>query len=89
MIHHQFYHVTAAGYVWLAWIAFGAIFEIFDLVYHIPWTLSRNTWAIEHLDMKHPLMFAEWTPLHWGIAIVLWSLFLWLSLHLPFGWLRA
>jgi hypothetical protein len=26
-----------------------------------------------------------WTDVHWLIAGIVWGLFLWLSLHLPFG----
>jgi len=51
-------------------------------------TISGEVWGLEHLDLAHPLDFAAWTPLHWAIAVVVWSLFAWLSVHLPFGWLR-
>jgi hypothetical protein len=29
-----------------------------------------------------------WTDVHWLIAGIVWGLFLWLSLHIPFGLLR-
>lgn len=77
------------GAYWLCWIAFGFIIpEVYGLIFNTTDTLSRQTWALEHLDFGHPLDFAEWTPLHFAIAIVVWLLFCWLSVHIPFGWLR-
>lgn len=77
------------GAYWLAWIAAGFLVpEIYGLVVNPHWTLSDNVWSLEHLNRGHPLDFAAWTPMHYAVAIVVWLLFLWLSLHLPFGWLR-
>jgi len=47
-------------------------------------TISDNVWAAEQLG-NHPLDMADWTWLHWMIALTLWSLFGWLSIHLTLG----
>lgn len=66
----------------------GAVVELYWLAVNSANTLSRQIWGVEHIDFAHPLFFSEWTPLHWGLTIALWSFFLWLSFHFPFGWLR-
>lgn len=77
------------GAYWICWIAFGAIVpECYGLLFNAAATLSRQTWGLEHLDMAHPLDFAEWTPMHYAVALALWILFAWLSVHLPLGWIR-
>jgi hypothetical protein len=77
------------GAYWIAWIVAGFLVpELYGLATNTARTLSRNTWALEHLDFGHPLDFAEWTPLHWMIAVVVWLLFGWLSMHIPFAYLR-
>ena len=71
------------GAYWLAWIFAGFLApELYGLATVTARTLSRNTWALEHLDFGHPLDFAEWTWLHWLVAIVVWGLAVWLSGHL-------
>lgn len=87
-MNHTFAHVTVWGWFWLQWILQALIVEFYWLSVNTANTLSRQTWGIEHADLAHPFDFAEWTPIHWAIAITLWSLFAWLSLHLPFGILR-
>ena len=47
-------------------------------------TLSDQWWALEGLNHSHPY-FTQWTDVHWLVALMVWALFLWLSLHLPFG----
>jgi hypothetical protein len=77
------------GAYWLAWIFAGFLVpELYGLITNTADTLSRNTWALEHLDFGHPLDFAEWSPLHYAIAVIVWLLFAWLSVHIPFGFLR-
>ena len=74
------------GAYWLAWIFAGFLIpELYGLITNTADTLSRNTWAAEHLDFGHPFDFAEWSPLHWAVAIVVWGLAIWLSGHLPFA----
>jgi hypothetical protein len=51
-------------------------------------TLSENVWALEDLNKSQPFDFKMWTATHWSISALVWLLFLWLSLHLPFGLLR-
>jgi hypothetical protein len=51
-------------------------------------TLSEEVWALEGLNKAQPLDFAMWTGTHWAVAVTVWLLFLWLSIHLPFGLLR-
>lgn len=82
--------LTDFGAYWLAWLAAGlAVPELYFVIGHIiGGPLSDNVWALEHLDFAHPLNFAEWTPMHWAITVTLWLLFAWLSVHIPFGYLR-
>lgn len=81
-------HVTAWGYFWLAWVLVALAVEGYWLAVNTANTLSRQIWGLEQLDLSHPLDFAEWTPLHYLIAFVLWGLFAWLSVHLVFAWIR-
>lgn len=74
------------GAYWICWIVFGFLLpEIYGLIFNTNDTLSENVWRLEHLNFGHPFDFASWTPLHYAVALVVWGLFLWLSLHLPFG----
>ncbi len=82
------FHVTPWGWFWLLWALAGLGVELYWLSVNAANTLSRELWGVEQIDFKHPLDFAEWTPLHVLIAVTLWGLFAWLSVHLPFGWLR-
>lgn len=85
---HPAPHVTAWGWVWLTWIFTGLAIETYWLAVNTANTLSRQIWGAEGIDLAHPLEFAEWTPLHWTIAVTLWGLFAWLSVHFAFGYLR-
>jgi hypothetical protein len=77
------------GAFWISWIVAGFLVpELYAVFVDPAWTLSRNVWALEHLDFGHPFDFAAWSPMHWMVAVVVWLLFLWLSLHIPFGLLR-
>lgn len=81
-------HITTWGWFWLAWALTGLGVEVYWLAANTANTLSRQLWGLEQIDFAHPLDFAEWTPLHYLIAVGLWLFFLWLSLHFPFGYLR-
>ncbi len=78
------HHVTAFGWYWLIIIAAIAGPEIYWVIVNSANTISDNAWAVEQLN-AHPFDMSDWTWLHYMIAILLWSLFLWLSLHIPFG----
>lgn len=76
------------GY-WGSWIfLFFLVPELYFVFTNPAGTLSEVTWSIEGLDKAQPFDFAMWTNVHWSIAILVWLLFLWLSLHIPFGLLR-
>lgn len=81
-------HVTGWGWFWIAWVLAAAGVEFYWLAVNTANTLSREIWGIEKIDLAHPLMFSEWTPAHYAIAIVLWLFFGWLSVHFVFGWIR-
>jgi hypothetical protein len=80
--------LTWWGAYWAAWIVFFLIPELYWVFVNSANTLSRETWALEQVNLSQPFDFGMWTGVHWAIAIVVWLLFLWLSLHLPFGLLR-
>lgn len=81
-------HVTAWGYFWLTWMFSAIAVELYWVFVDSANTLSDQVWGVEMIDLAHPLDFAEWSPLHYTIAIVLWLFFAWLSVHFPFGYLR-
>lgn len=62
--------------------------EIYWLIVNTANTLSEEIWGAERIDFAHPLDFAAWTPLHWGLSLAFWLFFAWLSVHFPFGALR-
>jgi hypothetical protein len=82
--------LTNWGWYWLAWMFAGFLVpELYCLVMNIHLgPLSNNVWSWEDLNFAHPFDFASWTPAHWGLAILVWGLFAWLSIHLPFGLAR-
>jgi hypothetical protein len=73
---------------WLGWILAFLGVEFWALATNARYTLSETVWSIEGLDKSQPFDFQMWTSTHWAIALTVWLLFLWLSLHLPFGLLR-
>jgi hypothetical protein len=81
-------HVTVWGWFWFAWMTVGAGVEIYWTIVNSLNDLSPQIWALEHLDFGHPLDFAEWTPVHIAMTVVLWLFFGWLSVHFPFGYIR-
>lgn len=81
-------HVTAWGWFWIIWSGVGAVVELYWVFVNAANTLSRQIWAVESLNLAHPLRFSDWTWLHWLIASDLWTFFAWLSVHFPFGFIR-
>lgn len=81
-------HLTAFSWYWLGWLIAFLVPEIYWITVNHANTLSDEVWSIEHLNMSQPFDFAMWTSTHWAVALLMWGLFLWLSLHLPFGLLR-
>lgn len=77
------------SYYWVAWLLAFIGPELYAAISNArQGTLSNNVWALEHLNLSQPFDFAMWTDVHWAVAVIVWGLFLWLSLHIPFGLLR-
>lgn len=85
---HLYYHLTAFTWYWIVWLLAFLIPELYWVFTNPANTLSREYWSFEHLDLAQPFDFQVWSATHWGAAGLVWLLFLWLSLHLPFGLLR-
>jgi hypothetical protein len=81
-------HLTWFGLYWVTWLLFFIVPELYWVFSNSVNTLSDQFWALEGLSFADPTNFAAWSPVHWTLAIIVWLLFLWLSLHLPFGWFR-
>jgi hypothetical protein len=82
-------HLNWFSAYWLGWILAFLIPELWALWAGRPQdTLSETVWSVENLNLNQPFDFAMWTDVHWAIAILVWALFLWLSLHFPFGLMR-
>lgn len=73
---------------WALWIAMFLGPELWWVFRNPQGTLSWSVWDLESVDLAQPFDFPVWTATHWAVAVVVWLLFLWLSLHLPFGLLR-
>lgn len=82
------YSLDWFSFYWLAWILAFLGPELYWLAVNSRNTLSENIWSIEALNKAQPFDFPMWTATHWIVALMVWSLFLWLSLHFPFGLLR-
>lgn len=78
-------HLTWLNAYWAAWLAAFLGMEFWAIFNAPRYTLSDTVWAIENLNHSQPFDFQMWTDVHWLIAGIVWALFLWLSLHLPFG----
>ena len=77
------------SWYWLAWVFGGFLAPELWALYTAPRdTLSENVWILEKLNLQYPFDFAMWTDVHWAVALIVWLLFLWLSLHIPFGLFR-
>lgn len=81
-------HLTWFSLYWLGWILAFLIPELIMVFTNSANTLSEEVWALEHLNKAQPFDFAMWTDTHWAVAVVLWLLFLWLCVHIPFGLFR-
>lgn len=80
------FHVTGWGWYWLAWFFGGfGIAEAIGLIYDTQDTLSWQIWGLEQIDFQHPFDFAEWTPVHWAMGVVLLVFVVWLGAHLILG----
>jgi hypothetical protein len=81
-------HPTWFTWYWLGWVLAFLGPELYWLAVNSANTLSEDVWSLEGVNLAQPFDFPMWTATHWGVAIVVWLLFLWLSLHIPFGLLR-
>ena len=81
-------HFIFFDWYWLAWLVAFVAPELYWFAVNGAGTLSDTIWSLEHLNASQPFDFAMWTDVHWAIAVTVWLLFLWLSVHLPFGLLR-
>lgn len=81
-------HLTWFSLYWLGWLIAFIVPEVYWVVTNNLNTLSDEVWSLERLNMAQPFDFPMWTNTHWLIALLVWGLFLWLSLHMPFGLLR-
>lgn len=81
-------HIDWWGLYYLGWLVAFLVPELYWVESGPNNTLSDQTWAFEGLNFSHPFNLIAWTPAHWGIAIITWGLFAWLSVHLPFGLVR-
>lgn len=80
------FRVTGWGWYWIAWFFGGfGIAETIGLVKNTQDTLSWQFWGLESINFTHPLDFADWTPFHWAIALILLTFVVWLGGHLVFG----
>lgn len=81
-------HLTWLNLYWAGWIVAFLVPELYAVFNAPRYTLSDTVWMIENLNLSQPFDFQMWSDTHWLIAGIVWGLFLWLSLHLPFGLLR-
>jgi hypothetical protein len=81
-------HLTWFSWYWLIWLLAFLVPELYWLYANPVNTLSDNVWSLEGINFAQPFDFPMWTSTHWGIAVLVWLLFAWLSLHFPFGLLR-
>lgn len=85
---HPPIHLNAFSWYWLAWLLAFIVPELWAVFTNANNTLSDAVWFLEGENFNAPFDFGMWTDVHWAIAGIVWLLFLWLSLHLPFGLLR-
>lgn len=82
------FKLTGFAWYYLAWLIAFLVPEIYFAITNNANTLSHEVWSIEGLSTRMPYDFGMWSDMHWAIALGVWLLFLWLSLHIPFGLLR-
>lgn len=82
------FHLNWWSLYWLVWVLWFLVPEVINVYLNPAGTLSETVWAIENLNTSQPFDFAMWTDTHWAVAALVWLLFAWLTLHLPFGLLR-
>jgi hypothetical protein len=80
--------ISGWGWYWITWLLFFIVPELWWVFHNPANTLSQKFWTLESLNTARPFDFGMWTDVHWALASIIWLLFLWLSLHLPFGLLR-
>lgn len=76
------------SWYWLAWLVMFLAPELYWVATNSRYTLSYTVWSLEGIDLRQPFDFPMWTATHWAIAVTVWALFAWLSVHFPFGLLR-
>ena len=81
-------HLTWFSLYWLGWLIAFIVPELYWVFTNSANTLSSEVWSIEGLNLAQPFDFPMWSATHWSVAVLVWLLFLWLSLHFPFGLLR-
>jgi hypothetical protein len=81
-------HLSWFSLYWLAWLIAFLVPELYFVFVNPNNTLSDTVWSLEGVNFAQPFDFAMWTDVHWAIALGVWLLFAWLSLHFPFGLLR-
>ena len=81
-------HLTFLNAYWALWIIAFLVPELYAVFNAPRYTLSDTVWMIENLNLSQPFDFGMWTNVHWLIAGIVWGLFGWLSIHLPYGLLR-
>lgn len=82
------FHLTGMSWYWLFWLLAFLGPELYFVFTNPAGTLSDTVWAFENLNVSQPFDFGLWSGTHWAVALLVWLLFAWLSLHLPFGMLR-
>jgi hypothetical protein len=79
------HHLNWLNAYWALWLLLFIVPELWAVFTAQRYTLSDTYWALENLDNAKPFDFQMWTDVHWALAGLVWGLFAWLSLHLPFG----
>lgn len=79
-------HITPFGWYWLVWgfLGFG-LPEAYGIAYNAKDTLSWQVWGLEHVNLGHPFDFADWTPLHYLLGVMLLVFVIWLGGHMILG----
>lgn len=81
-------HLSLWSFYWLAWLLFFLVPELWWVFRNPLYTLSDTVWSVEGVNFAQPFDVGMWTATHWAVALCVWLLFAWLSLHFPFGLLR-